>query len=67
VRRRRRNVDVHPRRSVEFMCMRRGPDLKLLLLVLKAVVVVMMATVFSKKRTTTVEGGDRHEVASLLA
>jgi hypothetical protein len=46
VRRRRRN-DVHSGRSMEFMSMRRGPDLKLLLSVLKAVVVVMVATLFS--------------------
>jgi hypothetical protein len=48
VRRRRRN-DVHPERNMEFICMRRGPNLKLLLPVLKAVVVVMMATLFSRR------------------
>jgi hypothetical protein len=40
---------VRRRRSMEFMCMRRGPDLKLLLPVLKAMVVVMMATLFSRR------------------
>jgi hypothetical protein len=41
--------DVHPGRNMEFMCMRRGPDLKLLLPVLTAVIVVMMATLFSRR------------------
>jgi hypothetical protein len=39
-----------PARSLAFMCMRRGPNLKLLPLVLKAEDVVMMAILFSRGR-----------------
>jgi hypothetical protein len=41
--------NAHPGRSMEFMCMTRGPSLKLLLPDLKAVVMVMMAIPFSRK------------------
>jgi hypothetical protein len=51
VRKRLRNFrNVHPARSLVFMCMRRGPNLKLLPLVLRAVDVVMMAILFSRGR-----------------
>jgi hypothetical protein len=51
VRRRLRSLrSVLPARNLVFMCMRRGPNLKLLPPVLRAVDVVMMATLFSKER-----------------
>jgi hypothetical protein len=47
--RRRRRRNVHPGRSMVFMCMTREPSLELLLPALKAMVMVMMATLFSRR------------------
>jgi hypothetical protein len=57
--RRRRNV--HPGKSMVFMCMTRGPSLKLLLPVLKVVVVVMMAILFSRRGPQPLVLGPRRQ------
>jgi hypothetical protein len=72
VRKRLRSLrNVHPVRSLVFMCMRRGPNLKLLPPVLRAADMVMMGTPFSRggpqpsvlgpRASTYAEVGDRYD------